>query len=196
MSTEAREVRAKRKTDKKSISAIAVELEIPGNVNVKIDKNILEVSGPKGKVSKDLNKIPVNVEVEGKNVRIKPYGRRKKDLSITNTTRSIIRNMIDGVLNGYTYKLKIVYAHFPISVKVKDGYIFVENFLGERAPRKVEIIGDCKAGMQGEDLAIQGPSLEDVSQTAANAELATRIKDKDLRVFLDGLYIYSREKGM
>jgi large subunit ribosomal protein L6 len=43
---------------------------------------------------------------------------------------------------------------------------------------------------------VQGPSLEDVSQTAANIELSTRIKDKDQRVFLDGLYVYSREEGI
>ena len=50
--------------------------------------------------------------------------------------------------------------------------------------------------MLGEDVVVQGPSLEDVSQTAANIELSTKIKNKDQRVFLDGLYIYSKEEGM
>jgi large subunit ribosomal protein L6 len=34
-----------------------------------------------------------------------------------------------------------------------------------------------------------------VSQTAANIESSTRVKGKDQRVFLDGLYIYSRSEG-
>ena len=180
----------------KMIEEIVGEVEIPDKVNAKIDKNILEISGPKGKVSKDFSKIPVTITVEGKKVVVKPYGRRKKDLAITNTSRSIVRNTIDGVLNGYTYKLKIIYAHFPISVKIKDKHIFIENFFGERSPRVIKIIGDCKVSTQGEDLIVQGPNLDDVAQTAANVELATKVKEKDQRVFLDGLYIYSKEKGM
>jgi len=105
--------------------------------------------------------------------------------------------MIKGVEKGYTYKLKIIFAHFPISVKIKGKEVNVENFFGERSPRVSRIIGDAtKVNVVGEDVVVQGPSLEDVSQTAANIELSTRIKDKDQRVFLDGLYIYSREEGI
>jgi len=186
--------KTKRKTKEKE--EIVAEVEIPDKVNAKIDKNILEVSGPKGQVSKDFSKIPVIATIEGKKIVVKPYGMRKKNLAVTNTSRSIIKNMIEGVLNGYTYKLKIIYAHFPISIKINDGYIFVENFFGERSPRVIKIIGDCKVSMQGEDLVIQGPNLDDVAQTAANVELGTKVKEKDQRVFLDGLYIYSKEKGM
>jgi large subunit ribosomal protein L6 len=105
--------------------------------------------------------------------------------------------MIKGVDNGYTYKVKIIYAHFPISVKVKGKEVHIENFFGERSPRVATIVGEAtKVSVVGEDIVIQGPSLEDVSQTAANIELSTKIKDKDQRVFLDGLYVYSREEGM
>ena len=183
----------KKAKDKEEIVG---EVEIPEKVTVKIEKNILEANGPKGKASKDFNKIPVTVTVESKKIVVKPYGKRKKDLAVTNTSRSIIRNMINGVLNGYTYKLKIIFAHFPISIKIKDKQVSVENFFGERSPRVIDIIGDCKVSVQGEDLLVQGPSLEDVAQTAANIELGTRVLEKDSRVFLDGLYIYSKEKGM
>ena len=188
--------KSKEKAREKEKEDIVGEVEIPDKVSAKIAENILEVSGPKGKVSKGFNKIPVTIAIEGKKVMLKPYGSRKKDLAVTHTSRSIIRNMIDGVLNGYTYKLKIIFAHFPISVKIKDKQIFIENFCGERSPRVVKIIGDCKVNVQGEDLLVQGPSLDDVAQTAANVELGTRVKEKDQRVFLDGLYIYSKEKGM
>jgi large subunit ribosomal protein L6 len=186
----------KTKNKAKDKEEIVGEAEIPDKIVVTIDKNILTVNGPKGKVMKDFSNIPVTLTVEGKRVVVRPYGKRKKDLAVTNTSRSIIRNMIDGALNGYTYKLKVIFAHFPISLKVKDGYIFVENFFGERSPRVIKIIGDCKVTAQAEDLIVQGPSLDDVAQTAANVEIGTKIKGKDSRVFLDGLYIYSKEKGM
>ncbi len=99
--------------------------------------------------------------------------------------------MVRGVQDGYTYKLKIVYAHFPISVKVKGKEVHVDNFFGERSSRVSHIVGELtKVNVTGEDVIVQGPSLEDVSQTAANIESSTKVKQKDQRVFLDGLYIY------
>ena len=102
--------------------------------------------------------------------------------------------MIKGSTKGFTYKLKIVFAHFPITVKIKGKEISVDNFFGERSSRNSKIIGDdTKVTVQGEDVIISGSNIENVSQTAANLELATRIKNKDSRVFLDGVYIYSKE---
>jgi large subunit ribosomal protein L6 len=175
---------------------IVAEVEIPEKVTAKLTNTVLEVGGLQGNVKKDFEKIPVNLTIDGKKIIIKPYGKRKKDLAVTNTSRSVINNMIIGVLEGYTYKLKVVFAHFPISIKIKGKQISIENFFGERSPRVIDIIGDCKVSVESEDLVIKGPSLEDVSQTAANVELGTRIKEKDARVFLDGLYVYTREKGM
>jgi large subunit ribosomal protein L6 len=176
---------------------ITAEVEAPASVTIKKEGNLIEVKGPLGTVKKDFTKLPATVTVQGNMITIKPYGTRKRDLAITNTARSIIGGMIKGVEKGYTYKLKIIFAHFPISVKVKGKEVHVENFFGERSARVSRIIGEAtKVSIAGEDVVIQGPSLEDVSQTAANIELSTRTKGKDQRVFLDGLYIYSKEDGM
>lgn len=173
------------------------EVEAPASVKVTKEGNVIAVKGKLGTVKKDFTKLPATITVEGNKVTIKPYGKRKHDLAVTNTARSIIASMIKGVEKGYTYKLKVIFAHFPISVKVKGKQVHVENFFGERAARVATIIGEStKVNIAGEDVLIQGPSLEDVSQTAANIELSTKIKDKDQRVFLDGLYVYSREEGM
>ena len=177
--------------------AIMAEVEAPASVKVTKEGNVIAVKGKLGTVKKDFTKLPATITVEGNKITIKPYGKRKHDLAVTNTARSIIASMIKGVEKGYTYKLKVIFAHFPISVKVKGKQVHVENFFGERAARVATIIGEStKVNIAGEDVLIQGPSLEDVSQTAANIELSTKIKDKDQRVFLDGLYVYSREEGM
>jgi large subunit ribosomal protein L6 len=176
---------------------ILAEIAITGDVMISKEDNTIIVKGKLGTLKKDFTRLPATVTVNKKEIIIKPYGTRKKDLAITNTAKSIINSMIHGVEKGFTYKLKIVYAHFPISVKVKGQEIYVENFFGERSPRISRIVDDStRVNVVGEDVIVQGPSLEYVSQTAANIESSTRIKDKDQRVFLDGLYIYSREKGM
>ena len=176
---------------------ITAQVEAPAGVTVKKEGNLIEVNGRLGKVKKDFTKLPATVTVERNKITIKPYGTRKRDLAVTNTARSVITGMIKGVEKGYTYKLKIIFAHFPISVKVKGKEVQVENFFGERSARISRIVGDAtKVSVIGEDVVIQGPSLEDVSQTAANIELSTKTKGKDQRVFLDGLYIYSKEEGI
>jgi large subunit ribosomal protein L6 len=104
--------------------------------------------------------------------------------------------MIKGVTKGFTYKMKIVFSHFPITVKVKGNLLSIENFTGERNPRKAKIMGATKVMVKGEDIILQGISLEDVSQTAANIQNATKIKVKDPRVFLDGIYVYEKHEGI
>ena len=180
-----------------SSEEIKAEIPIPENVKAEIHDNVIIVEGKLGKLKKNITKIPVVVLIQDKKIIIRPYGKRKKDLAITNTTRSIIGNMVTGVQKGFTYKLKIVSAHFPMSVKLKGDKVNIENYFGERSPRTSQIVGDAtKVTVGGEDVIVQGPSLEDVSQTAANIELSTNMKSKDHRVFLDGVYIYSKEKGI
>jgi large subunit ribosomal protein L6 len=89
-----------------------------------------------------------------------------------------------------------VFSHFPISVKVQGKTVVIENFTGERRARRVKTIGDVKVKVQSEDVVVEGINLEDVSQTAANIEQATKVKKKDPRVFLDGIYVYERNEGM
>jgi large subunit ribosomal protein L6 len=104
--------------------------------------------------------------------------------------------MVSGVQRGYTYKVKIVFSHFPISAKDQGKSVLIENFTGERRARHAKIIGEVKVKVEAEDIVIQGLNLEHVSQTAANIEQATRVRRKDPRVFLDGLYVYERNEGM
>jgi len=180
-----------------SSDEIKAEIPIPESVKAEILDNVFIVEGRLGKLKKNITRIPVVVLVQDKKIVIRPHGRRKKDLAITNTARSIIGSMLNGVEKGFTYRLKIVSAHFPMSVKLKGDKVNIENYFGERSPRTSQIVGETtKVTVAGEDVIVQGPSLEDVSQTAANIELSTKMKGKDQRVFLDGLYIYSKEKGI
>jgi len=160
-----------------------------------MESRSLTVKGKLGTARKNFEKVNINLEMAGNKVMLSPFSKKKKDNVIVNTVASIINNMITGVTQGYTYRLKVVYAHFPISVKTKGDEIHVENFVGERSPRVAKIVGACKVSIEGDDILVKGVSVEDVSQTAANVELATKIKRKDQRIFLDGVYIYAKEKG-
>ncbi len=170
-------------------------VELPEGVAARLEGRTLSIKGKLGEAKKHFDKINVNVSVEGNRVIFSPFSRKKKDNVIINTVTSIVNNMITGVTKGYTYKLKVVYAHFPITVKTKGSQVLVENFVGERSPRISQIVGDCKVSVEGDDILVKGVSLEDVGQTAANVELATKIRRKDQRIFLDGVYIYHKNEG-
>jgi len=168
---------------------------MPEGVNASLEGRILSVKGKLGEAKKSFDKINVNIAVEENRVIFTPFSKKKKDNVIINTVSSIVNNMVTGVTKGYTYKVKVVYAHFPISVKTKGKQVLVENFVGERSPRVADIVGATKVTVEGDDVIVKGVSIEDVGQTAANIELATKIKRKDQRIFLDGLYIYHKEQG-
>ena len=171
-------------------------IEIPEGINVTVNKHMIGFQGPLGKTFKSFRKIPINVEVADGKVTLKALGTRKRDYSILHTSRSLIRNICEGLTEGYTIKMKVVYAHFPITVKVDGKTILIENFQGERAPRKTHIVGNTKVIPKGEDVVLTGEVWTDVTQTAANIELKTKVKNKDHRVFLDGIYIYEKKKGI
>jgi large subunit ribosomal protein L6 len=171
-------------------------IQVPEDVTLNVVGKTINVKGAKGSLSRDFSYATCTIQGEGKNVTITAKWPRKKEAALVGTIFSHINNMIVGVTKGYTYKLKIVFSHFPITVKVQDKAVLIENFTGERRPRRIEIIGDVKVKIEPEDIIIQGANLEQVSQTAANIEQMTRVRGKDPRVFLDGIYIYERNEGM
>ncbi len=171
-------------------------IEIPEGINVTMKKHMMQFQGPLGKTYKSFRKIPVNIEVNDGKITLKAQGKRKRDYSILHTARSLVRNICEGLTEGYTIKMKVVYAHFPVTVKVQDKTISIENFQGERAPRITHIVGNTKVIPKGEDVILTGEVWTDITQTAANIELKTKVKNKDHRVFLDGIYVYEKKKGI
>jgi len=171
-------------------------VEIPNGVEVKLDGRVVTVKGEKGTISRDFSEAPVMIKLEAKEVKVQVNWPRKRETALVGTVCSHIQNMIIGVTKGFTYKLKIVFSHFPISVKVKENYVYIENFTGERSPRKTRIMGDAEVSVKGDDVIVQGVNIEDVSQTAANIERATKVKSKDPRIFLDGIFVYEHKEGM
>jgi large subunit ribosomal protein L6 len=172
-----------------------LKMALPEKVTAELADSVLTIKGPSGEVSRDFSKVPIGVKVSGREVAFEAFGTRRSDHAVLNTCQSHVTNMIKGVTQGFKYKLKVAYAHFPITIKVKGPEVHIENFYGERFPRIAKIVGSqTKVSSEGDDVIVVGPSIEEVSQTAANIELATRVKEKDVRIFLDGVYIFERKQ--
>jgi large subunit ribosomal protein L6 len=179
----------------RAIETVAT-VEIPEGVEGMLDGRVITIKGEKGELVRDFSHAPIQIQLEGKKVTVQASWPRKKEAALVGTVRSHIQNMIKGVTKGFTYKLKIVFSHFPITVKIQGKTLTIQNFTGERNPRKAKIMGDTKVTVKGDDIIVQGINLEDVSQTAANIQNATKIRNKDPRVFLDGIYVSEKHEGI
>jgi large subunit ribosomal protein L6 len=170
----------------------SIELKIPENVKVEIEGKKVKVYGEKGELERTFAEKGIKIElVEGK-ILIFSESERKKFKALVGTIAAHIRNMFEGVTKGFTYRLRIVYSHFPVTVKVEGDKVLIQNFLGERVPRVAKIVGKTQVKVEGSDLIVSGINIEEVGQTAANIEQACRIVGYDRRRFMDGIYIVSK----
>lgn len=72
-----------------------------------------------GKLVKDLGHLSVSFSHPKSNViNIELHHGSRKNVATLRTVRSLINNLIIGVTKGYKYKMRYVYAHFPINVNI------------------------------------------------------------------------------
>ncbi|HEX9909081.1 MAG TPA: 50S ribosomal protein L6 [Thermoplasmata archaeon] len=171
------------------LGLIKEEIEVPEKVQVTLEAGNVKVKGPQGEVSRSLWHPKIRIEKKGKHVVVSSEMGRRKEKALVGTYTAHIKNMVVGVTTGFEYKMKIVYAHFPIKASVKGDTFVIENFLGEKSPRKTSILRGTKVAIKGDVVELSGADVEAVGQTAANIERATKIKGFDPRVFQDGIYI-------
>ena len=174
-----------------SLAEVVHRVAIPQGVTVTVapGTNLTTVKGPKGSLSRVFRSLGVKVRVDGQAVVVEKQLPRREEKAVAGTYAAHIQNMIKGVTNGWTYTMKAVFNHFPIKMTVQGDQFLVENFLGERAPRTARIVPGVKITVKGADVTLEGVDLAAVSQTAANIENCTKIRNKDIRVFQDGVYI-------
>ncbi|KZF26341.1 ribosomal protein L6 [Xylona heveae TC161] len=177
-------------------------LIVPDGVKVHIKSRFVTVEGPRGKLVKDLSHVAVTFTNPKKNlIQIELHHGQRKNIAALRTVKTIINNLIIGVTKGYKYKMRYVYAHFPINVNVdKNGEtglyeVEIRNFLGEKLVRRVTMHPGVEvepSKTQKDELHLTGNSLENVSQSAADIQQICRVRNKDIRKFLDGLYVSER----
>ncbi len=167
-------------------------IAVPDKVQPKLADRVLEVKGPKGQMQRHFPYPKIDLKIEGKEIVLSAEMPRKRESAMMGTYVGHITNMLKGVTDGFTYEMKIVYSHFPMKVSVQGKELKIENFLGEEAPRSAKILGDTKVNVKGDAVTLEGPNIEEVGQSAANIEKATKIEKVDLRVFQDGIYIVKK----
>ncbi|MCD6549671.1 50S ribosomal protein L6 [Candidatus Micrarchaeota archaeon] len=171
---------------------VVVTVDVPDDVQITVNQEgrIVKVnaSGEKGSLEK-IYKIP-NVTVNQKDKQIVLQGH----VMFVNTLAAHLRNVIRGVREGYTIRMKALYSHFPMSITVNGNMIEIKNFVGRKDRVVAKIIGNTKVDVKGQEVIVSGVDKEAVGQTAANIRNATKIRGYDPRVFQDGIYYALEEE--
>merc|ERR1712079_271492 len=170
---------------------------IPDGIKCSVKARTVTVTGPRGSLVKSFRHLKVDIsKVDKKTVKVEKWFGLRKELAAVRTICSHIANMVTGETKGYQYKMRAVYAHFPINCAIseKDTLVEVRNFLGEKFVRRVRMHEGvtCKNSGQKDELIVEGNCIEAVSQSAALIQQSTTVKNKDIRKFLDGLYVSER----
>ncbi|KAI0719621.1 60S ribosomal protein L9 [Cerioporus squamosus] len=178
------------------------ELDVPEGVTVEIKSRLITVTGPRGKLTKNVRHIDMDIRLvqqgQANKVTLAVWQGGRKHVACLRTIKSLIVNMITGVTKGYQYKMRAVYAHFPINCIIQENghALEIRNFLGEKIVRHVTMlegvtVSESKA--QKDELILEGIDVQNVSQSAASIQGLCRVRNKDIRKFLDGIYV--SEKG-
>ena len=175
-------------------------VKIPQGVTVTVAARHVTVKGPRGELKKDLSHLMLDMRVVEKGSRflVRRWFGQRPEIACINTCKSAVRNMITGVTKGFRYKLRFAYAHFPINVSVENGNVEIRNFLGEKRVRRLPVPAGVKAyrtdqAQVKDELVLEGNDLQHVSQTAAQIHESCLVKKKDIRMFLDGIYVQTKE---
>ena len=173
-----------------------LEVDVAEGVQIEAKGRTIHVKGEKGELSRKFAEDFITLKTHDGKIKITAKSRRlplRKQMAIMGTISGHIKNMMKGVTEGFDYKLKVVYSHFPMKVQVSGQELVVDNFLGEKHPRKAKILDGVKVEVKGQDLQVTGIDKESVGQTSANIEQMTKIKNLDVRVFQDGIYITEKD---
>jgi len=176
------------------------ELDIPESVDITIKSRLITVKGPRGTLTKNVRHVDMDIQVvKGKasKVSLAVWQGGRKHVACLRTIRSLINNMVIGVTKGFQYKMRAVYAHFPINCIIQDdgNALEIRNFLGEKTVRHVDMLDGVKvveSKTQKDELILEGNDIDNVSQSAASIHGICRVRNKDIRKFLDGIYVSDR----
>lgn len=174
---------------------ISEELQIPEGISCEFANKTLKCKKDGKELSKVINVPSVDVKIENNKIILKCEAGNKNKFKIIKSYIAHFKNMFSGLQEEYTYKLEACNVHFPMTLKVEKDKLIVSNFLGEKVPRFAKILPNVKVEIKGQKITINSSDKDAAGQTAANFEKATKIKNRDRRIFQDGIFLVERPGG-
>jgi len=171
-----------------------VEIKIPQGVTVTQSKGEFTVVGKKGTNKRLFRTSNVKKSVDADKIVLETINDRKRVVAEALAIQAHLENMLSGVNSKYNYKMRIVYSHFPITVALKGKEVHVTNFVGEKKPRITKVPDNVEVAIKGKEVIVSSIDKESAGIIAGLIEKSAFVKNRDRRVYQDGVYII--EKGV
>jgi len=139
-----------------------------------------------------INDLSVTLTISNGKITFRTAKPDKRARKVVMAYMAHLRNLFTGLESKYTYKLETCNVHFPMTLKQDKNLLMINNFLGEKTPRKAVILSGVDVQLKGTQITLTSHDKEAVGQTAANIEKATKVRNRDRRVFQDGIYIVEK----
>ena len=132
--------------------------------------------------------------MKGLCARIRMWNGGYKQACAVTTVKSLISNMITGVTEGYRYKMRLVYNHFPINAVIskKGDTVEIKNFLGGKKSHLIVLPPHTTVYSSKDvkdELVFDGIDVAALSLACARVNQSCGIGNKDERKFLDGIFV-------
>jgi len=183
-------IKMAKKIRRKEEKEIIREIEIPEDIEVKIENNEVDIKSGGKEIKRRFSH--VIIEKKDNKIIIKTKKATKREKKQINAIASHIKNMLKGIKETFVYKLQICSVHFPMNVAVKGEEVIVKNFLGETKERKAKILRDVEVKIDGAIITVKASDKEAAGQTAANIEKVATSRNKDRRIFQDGIFMIEK----
>ncbi|MEK6892979.1 MAG: 50S ribosomal protein L6 [Nanoarchaeota archaeon] len=163
--------------------------DIPEGTTCRFSDSILFCKKDSLELSKKFKLPKVEIEVKGSKIILSSKKGSKKEFKMIKSAIAHIKNIFKGLKNKFTYHLEACNLHFPMILKVEKDELVINNFLGEKVPRRAKIRPKVEIDVKGYKITLTSNDREAAGQTAANIEKATKISYRDRRIFQDGIFI-------
>jgi len=169
------------------------EIEVPEGINATIERDKIIMKNNNGELERRLD-VKIKTTIEGNKIIMDVKNASKNHKKMFGTIKAHIKNMIKGLTEKFKYKLQIANVHFPMTAEIdKDkNELVVKNFLGEKQDRRIKLIEGVDIKVDKENIEIESINIEKAGQCAANIEKGAKVKNKDRRIFQDGIFIVEK----
>lgn len=164
-------------------------IEIPSGVQCEFKDSTIICKKDSINLSKKVNVPMLEVKVADNKITFESKSGNKNQYKIIMSLIAHMKNLFLGFGENFVYKLESANVHFPMTLKVEGSRLIINNFLGEKKPRYANIVSGVVVDIKGPKITVSSPNKEAAGQTAANFEKATKIRNRDRRIFQDGIYI-------
>ena len=117
------------------VANVSHSITMPDGMGASMDGNTVTLTKDGNSLSREFNHNSVSLRQIDDGIEVFCKLPRRSEKAIAGTWAAHLRNMVKGLDEGFEYRLKAVFSHFPMTLKVDGNKFTITNLLGEKVPR-------------------------------------------------------------